>query len=71
MHEQANEFCSPHTFVEPGTAYERIMGHLEKDAIDLLVLGIRKTPFLSLEMRTSGAFRLIANAPCPVLTVMG
>jgi nucleotide-binding universal stress UspA family protein len=69
--DQANEFCSPHTFVEPGTAYERIMGHLEQDAIDLLVLGIRKTPFLSLEMRTSGAFRLIANAPCPVLTVMG
>jgi len=69
--DQARDFCSPHTYVEPGTAYERIMHHLEQDAIDLLVLGIRKTPFLSLEMRTSGAFRLIANATCPVLTVMG
>lgn len=68
---QARDFCSPHTYVEFGTAYERIMGHLQQDAIDLLVLGIRKTPFLSLEMRTSGAFRLIANAPCPVLTIMG
>ncbi len=69
--EHAHDFCSPHTYVEPGTAYERIMHHLKQDAIDLLVLGIRKTPFLSLEMRTSGAFRLIANATCPVLTVMG
>lgn len=69
--EQVHDFCNPRTFVESGTAYERIMGHLKQDAIDLLVLGIRKTPFLSLEMRTSGAFRLIANATCPVLTVMG
>lgn len=69
--EQAHDFCNPRTFVESGTAYERIMGHMQQDAIDLLVLGIRKTPFLSLEMRTSRAFRLIANATCPVLTVMG
>lgn len=68
---QAREFCRPHTFVEFGSAYERIMGHLQQDGTDLLVLGIRKTPFLSLEMRTSGAFRIIANSPCPVLTIMG
>lgn len=68
---QAREFCSPRTFVEAGKAYKRIMGHIKDDAIDLLVLGIRKTPFLSLEMRTSGAFRLIADATCPVLTITG
>lgn len=68
---QAREFCNPHTFVEFGSAYDRIIGHLQQDGTDLLVLGIRKTPFLSLEMRTSGAFRIIANSPCPVLTIMG
>lgn len=69
--QQARKLCNPHTFVEFGSAYERIMGHLQQDGTDLLVLGIRKTPFLSLEMRTSGAFRIIANSPCPVLTIMG
>jgi nucleotide-binding universal stress UspA family protein len=69
--QQAREFCNPRTFVEAGTAYERIMGHLQQDGTDLLILGIRKAPFLSLEMRTSGAFRIIANSPCPVLTIMG
>ncbi len=68
---QAREFSSPNTYVESGRAHQRIMRHLEEDSIDLLVLGIRRAPFLSLEMRTSGAFRIIANAPCPVLTIMG
>lgn len=67
--ERANEFCNPHTFVESGTAYERILGHIREQSVDLLVLGVRKSAYLSLEMRMSGAFRLIADAPCPVLTV--
>jgi hypothetical protein len=37
--------------------------------MDLLVLGIRKTSHLGMEMRTSGAFRIIVDAECPVLTI--
>jgi hypothetical protein len=33
------------------------------------VLGLRKTSHLGLEMRTSGAFRIIVDAECPVLTI--
>jgi hypothetical protein len=33
------------------------------------VLGIRRTSHIDMEMRTSGAFRIIVDAPCPVLTI--
>ncbi len=69
--QHVSEFCNPHTVVKTGRAYDRIIGHIEENKIDLLVLGIRKTSYLGLEMRTSGAFRLIADAPCPVLTITG
>ena len=67
----ARDFCSPHTFVEEGDAHDRIIGHIQEHQIDLLVLGLRKSSHLGLEARTSGAFRLIADAECPVLTVTG
>jgi nucleotide-binding universal stress UspA family protein len=67
--QRANEFCDPHTYVESGTAHDRILDHIRENNVDLLVLGIRKAAHLSIEMRTSGAFRLIADAPCPVLTI--
>ncbi len=69
--QRVSEFCNPRTFVKTGKAYDRIIGHIEEYKIDLLVLGIRKTSHLGLEMRTSGAFRLIADASCPVLTITG
>lgn len=68
---QALEFCAPRTFVEIGKAHEKIFDHIRERSIDLLVLGIRKRSHLGLEMRTSGAFQLIAGARCPVLTVTG
>ena len=68
---QASEFCDPRTFVEIGKAHEKILDHIRDRSIDLLVLGIRKTSHLGLEMRTSGAFQLIVDAQCPVLTVTG
>jgi len=68
---QSREFCSPHTFVEFGSAHARILEHVRKHNTDLLVLGVHRSSHLGLEMRTSGVFRLIADAPCPVLTVIG
>lgn len=69
--QQAREFCDPRTFVEVGKAHAQILKHVTERSIDLLVLGIRKTPHLGMEMRTSGAFQLIADATCPVLTITG
>ncbi|HWA95161.1 MAG TPA: universal stress protein [Terracidiphilus sp.] len=67
--EQAREFLNPHTFVETGDAHKRILAHVRERSIDLLVLGIRKSSHIGLEMRASTAFQLIANAECPVLTI--
>jgi nucleotide-binding universal stress UspA family protein len=65
----AREFCDPRTFVAVGKAHDKILEHIREQSIDLLVLGIRKTSHLSMEMRTSGAFRIIVDASCPVLTI--
>jgi len=68
---QAREFCNPRTFVDVGNAHKQINEHIRQYAVDLLVIGVRKSSHLDLEMRTSGAFALIAESPCPVLTVLG
>ena len=67
--QSAREFCDPSTYVAVGGAHDKILEHIREHSIDLLVLGIRKTSHLSMEMRTSGAFRIIVDAACPVLTI--
>jgi nucleotide-binding universal stress UspA family protein len=67
--ENAGAFSDPRTFVETGEAHDAILRHIQERAIDLLVLGIRKTSQLGVEMRTSGAFQLITDATCPVVTI--
>jgi nucleotide-binding universal stress UspA family protein len=67
--QNVREFCDPRTFVAAGKAHDKILEHIKEQSIDLLVLGIRKTSHLSMEMRTSGAFRIIVDAACPVLTI--
>ena len=67
--QRAKEFCDPRTYVAVGGAHDKILEHIKDRSIDLLVLGIRKTSHISMEMRTSGAFRIIVDAPCPVLTI--
>jgi nucleotide-binding universal stress UspA family protein len=67
--QRALEFCNPGTFVAAGNAHDRILEHIRDRSIDLLVLGIRKTSHLGMEMRTSAAFRIIVGAECPVLTI--
>jgi nucleotide-binding universal stress UspA family protein len=67
--QQAKEFCHPRTYVAVGEAYDQILEHIRDRSSDLLVLGIRRTSHLSMEMRTSGAFRIIVDAECPVLPI--
>ncbi|HZD50436.1 MAG TPA: universal stress protein [Silvibacterium sp.] len=69
--QQAKEFCDPRTFVEVGKAHAQILRHVTERSIDLLVLGIHKSAHVDMEMRLSGAFQLIADATCPVLTIRG
>ncbi len=67
--QRARAFCDPRTFVATGCAHDRIVEHIRDNSIDLLILGIRNTSHLSLEMRTSGVFQIIVDVECPVLTI--
>jgi nucleotide-binding universal stress UspA family protein len=69
--EQAEDICNPTGLVEVGSAHKRILEHVRESSADLLVLSIRKSSHLWLESRLSGAFHIIANAPCPVMTITG
>lgn len=69
--EQAKDLCNPVGLVEVGNAHERILEYVREFSADLLVLSIRKSSHLWLQARLSGAFNIIANAPCPVLTITG
>ncbi len=69
--QRAEAMCNPKGIVEVGSAHVRILEHLSEFKNDLLVLSIRKSSHLWLESRVSGAFQIIANAPCPVLTITG
>jgi len=67
--QHARVFSDPKTFVAIGSAHDRIIEHVRDNSIDLLVLSIRKASHLRMEMRTSGVFRIIVDAECPVLTM--
>lgn len=69
--EHAPDFSDPRTFVAVGKAHDQILRHIREHSIDLLVLGVRKTAHLRLEMRLSRLFPLILEAACPVLTITG
>lgn len=64
-------FAEPHGVVATGSAHTRILEHIRENSIDLLVLSLHRSSHLWIETRRSGAFHLIAEAPCPVLTVVG
>lgn len=69
--EHADALSKPSALVEVGSAHERILKRVQESCADLLVLSIRKSSHLWLQSRVSGAFNIIANAPCPVLTITG
>ena len=69
--QQAETFLKPQAVVEVGSAHECIPKHLHASKADLLVLSLRKSSHLWLQSRLSGAFQIVASAPCPVLTVTG
>ena len=68
---RVDAIMKPHGVVATGVAHSRILEHSHRHAIDLLVLSLRHSSHLWLESRISGAFHMIANAPCPVMTLVG
>lgn len=69
--DHTDAMLNPKGVVEVGSAHDRILEYLHAHQVDLLVLSVRKSSHLWLQSRLSGAFHIIANAPCPVMTLTG
>lgn len=67
----AGEFANPQTYVDVGSVPKKIHEHIQSRGIDLLVLGVKKSSHISLQMRASRAFQIVVDAECPVLTIIG
>jgi len=59
----------PQTIVEFGTAPERILEVAQKLKPGLIVLGVRQPVGFARRFKWATAYEVVANAPCPVLTV--
>ena len=72
--QEAKLWCEPKAYVDFGTASEKILGLGEELAVDLILLGVKRTPRLaggSRHLATATAYRVVTGAICPVLTVRG
>jgi nucleotide-binding universal stress UspA family protein len=65
---QRTQLASQHADSADDKAHDRILESIRERSIDLLVVDIRETTHVGLAIRTPGAFRLIVDATCPVLT---
>ena len=65
----AGQVCAPRTFVSVGQPHTEILKHVSEREIDLLILGLRRNGHLGMQNQTSGAFPIIVECKCPVITV--
>ena len=67
--EGAPLWCEPQVVVAEGDPAEEIVGFAERDNADIIVLGLPKEKAFSNHFRTGVTYKVVSNAPCPVLTV--
>ncbi|HUJ40990.1 MAG TPA: universal stress protein [Candidatus Acidoferrales bacterium] len=70
----AELWCRPEPVVQYGTAGERILVEAKGRSADLIVLGVKSAAGrvrVATRLSRSVAYQVVANAPCPVLTVRG
>lgn len=68
----AELWCRPEPVVQYGTAGERILVEAKGRSADLIVLGVKSAAGrvrVATRLSRSVAYQVVANAPCPVLTV--
>ncbi|MBS1822996.1 MAG: universal stress protein [Acidobacteria bacterium] len=65
---EITHICQPHTFVSAGSPHTRIISHIKERQIDLLVLGLHRNRHLGMQNHTAGAFSIIVESACPVVT---
>ncbi len=62
-------WCEPQVVVAEGDAAEEIVELAERDNSDIIILGLPKEKAFSNHFRTGVTYKVVSNAPCPVLTV--
>ena len=70
--EDAEQWCRPEAAVEYGEPAERILQTAEERGADLIVLGVRdasRNMMAAKHLDRATAYKIVANARCPVLTV--
>jgi nucleotide-binding universal stress UspA family protein len=65
----AKDFCRPEIIVEVGNPDLEVIGYAEKERPDLIVLGLPHDKKFSTHFAAGVTYRLVSQAPCPVLTV--
>jgi nucleotide-binding universal stress UspA family protein len=67
--EDAELWCEPEFRVKEGFPAEEIISFAETELPDLIVLGLPKDKDFSTHFQTGVTYKVVASAPCPVLTV--
>lgn len=62
-------WCEPECVLEYGQATDAILSLANERSADLIVMGARPAPVLLSHFRAGVAYKVIANASCPVLTI--
>jgi nucleotide-binding universal stress UspA family protein len=65
----AKEWCKPNFIVEVGDPVKELLGYAETERPDLIVLGLPAGKKFNGTFHSSVTYKIIAGAPCPVLTV--
>lgn len=65
----ARQWCQPELIVEVGNPDLEVLGYAEKERPDLIVLGLPFQKEFSTHFAAGVTYRLVSQAPCPVLTV--
>lgn len=65
----AKEWCKPNFVVEVGDPVKELLAYAETERPDLIVLGLPAGKKFNGAFHSSVTYKIIAGAPCPVLTV--
>ncbi len=65
---QISPRCAADFVIDSGDACEQILAHAHRTAADLIGLGVRCATDIAVHFRQTVAYRIIAEAECPVLT---
>jgi nucleotide-binding universal stress UspA family protein len=71
MPEEAELWCEPEILLEFGTPADEILKAAAQHNADLIVMGVRRSATFAGHLPPATAYKVVCQAPCPVLTVRG